>query len=340
MLHVLNDISLKPYTTFGVDVKAAQFVVVKTLEDIHQLINRPGFLEQRRMVLGGGSNVLFCADFEGLVIKNELEGIVIKKEDDDFIWLTAFSGTNWHLFVLYCVGNGYGGLENLSLIPGTVGAAPMQNIGAYGVEIKDTFEELEAIEWTTGEHYKFDKETCAFGYRNSIFKNVAKDQFFIISVTFKLSKQPKLNTSYGDIQKILSEKKITTPSIRDVSDAVIAIRESKLPNPTEIGNAGSFFKNPEIDKSEFLKLQKQYPLMPNYVVSDTKIKIPAAWLIEQCGWKGKRVGNTGNHAKQALVIVNYGKATGNEIWQHALQVQQSVFNTFGISLEPEVNRIA
>ena len=339
MLSFYQNYSLKKYNSFGLDVSTRLFVTIKSLEDFLLLLKTPEYLENKSLILGGGSNILFCNNYDGLVIKNEIVGIRIIKEDESHIWLTAFSGTNWNNFVMYCVEHGYGGLENLSLIPGTVGAAPIQNIGAYGVEMKDCFEELEAIELTTGDMYKFDKELCAFGYRDSIFKCEAKGQYFIYSVTFKLSKRPEVNTKYGDIQKILQEENKTNPTVKEVSDAVVAIRKSKLPDPNEIGNAGSFFKNPEISKQQFELILQQYPGIPHYILPENKIKIPAAWLIEQCGWKGKHVGNTGNHARQALVIVNYGNASGSEIWQHAQQVQQSVLEKFGITLEAEVNMV-
>lgn len=336
---ILENLSLKPYNTFGIDCTARYFCRVKTKEEIvhiiqHELQHYPTFL-----IIGGGSNILLCKDYDGLVIKNEMVGIEILKEDSEHIWVKSFSGTSWHELVEYCVNQNYGGLENLSLIPGTVGAAPMQNIGAYGAELKDTFLSLEAIDLKTGETLVFDKDTCEFGYRESIFKKEEKGNYFIYSVEFKLSKHPVVNVSYGDIQKILEQKNVTKPSIKEVSDAVIEIRKSKLPDPKELGNAGSFFKNPEVEKSLADTIKQTFPSMPSYDVPGGKVKIPAAWLIEQCGWKGKQVGHTGNHAKQALVIVNYGGATGNEIWQHALAVQKSVKEKFTILLEPEVNVI-
>lgn len=332
--------SLQPYNTFGINSIAKQFCVVKNKEDILHLIQKQFIYYRKHLLLGSGSNILLCNDFDGLVIKNEIIGIELIKEDENFVWIKSFSGTLWHDFVMYCVENNYGGIENLSLIPGTVGAAPMQNIGAYGAELKDTFVSLEAIEIKTGETFIFDKDACAFGYRESIFKKEEKGKYFIYSVEFKLAKHPTINSAYGDIQKILQEKNITNPNIKDVSDAVIEIRQSKLPNPKELGNAGSFFKNPEVEKDVAEKIQLEFPAMPKYDLPNGKIKIPAAWLIEQCGWKGKQIGNTGNHAKQALVIVNYGNATGNEIWQHALSVQKSVLDKFGILLEAEVNVIS
>jgi UDP-N-acetylmuramate dehydrogenase len=332
--------SLQPYNTFGINSIAKQFCVVKNKEDILNLIQKQFIYYRKHLLLGSGSNILLCNDFDGLVIKNEIIGIELIKEDENFVWIKSFSGTLWHDFVMYCVENNYGGIENLSLIPGTVGAAPMQNIGAYGAELKDTFVSLEAIEIKTGETFIFDKDACAFGYRESIFKKEEIGNYFIYSVEFKLSKKPNINSQYGDIQKILQEKNIENPTIKDIFNAVIEIRESKLPNPKELGNAGSFFKNPEVEKDVAEKIQLEFPAMPKYDLPNGKIKIPAAWLIEQCGWKGKQIGNTGNHAKQALVIVNYGNATGNEIWQHALSVQKSVLGKFGILLEAEVNAIS
>ncbi len=337
---ILEYISLKPYNTFGIDATAHFFCRVRSKEDFLQIIQDELPHYNKYLIIGGGSNILLCDNFDGLIIKNEIVGIEIIKEDAEYIWIKSFSGTNWHDLVLYCVNKNYGGIENLSLIPGTVGAAPMQNIGAYGVELKDTFVELEAIEIKTGETYIFKKDACEFGYRESIFKKKEKENYFIYSATLKLSKNPVINISYGDIQKTLEEKNIQHPTIKEVSNAVIEIRESKLPNPKELGNAGSFFKNPETENSIVEKIQLEFPSMPKYDLPNGKVKIPAGWLIEQCGWKGKHIGNTGNHAKQALVIVNYENATGNEIWQHALNVQKSVQEKFGILLEPEVNIIS
>ena len=284
-LHIQHNISLKPFNTFGVDVKARYFCEIHSKNKLLELIleHLPNYPKYR--ILGGGSNVLFLKDYDGLIIKNEILGIAKHKEDENYIWVEALSGTNWHELVQYCVGRGWGGIENLSLIPGTVGAAPMQNIGAYGVELESVFEQLEAIDLTTGEGMVFHKADCEFGYRYSIFKNSAQGKYFIYSVQLKLSKHPKVNTSYGDIQKVLNEKNRTDPDIRDVSEAVIAIRSSKLPNPDEIGNAGSFFKNPEVSKEVFKDIHKEFSDCPHYSMPNGKIKIPAAWLIEQCGWK-------------------------------------------------------
>jgi UDP-N-acetylmuramate dehydrogenase len=297
-------------------------------------------LSQREiLVLGGGSNVLLTKDFEGMVVKMNLRGIERVNETEEHIFIKANSGENWHEFVLYCVEKGYGGVENLSLIPGCIGAAPMQNIGAYGVEVKDVIEAVEAVEITTGIKTSFSNAECKFGYRESIFKNEAKGKYIITSVTYKLSKKPQLNISYGAIKDVLQEKGIDTPNLKDVSDAVIAIRSSKLPDPKVLGNSGSFFKNPEIDSAIYEQLKASYPTIPGYPTFSNQIKVPAGWLIEQCGWKGKRVGNTGAHKDQALVLVNYGNATGNEIYKVALEIQQSVMDKFGIHIIPEVNII-
>jgi UDP-N-acetylmuramate dehydrogenase len=338
---ILEHAPLKAYNTFGIDVSAAYFCRVRDKSTLLQLIKHNTHQYKDILILGGGSNLLLCANFDGLVIKNEIIGIEIIKEDKDHVWVRSLSGTSWQELVSYCVERNYGGIENLSLIPGTVGAAPMQNIGAYGVELRDVFLSLEAIDMETGEILIFDKDTCDFGYRQSIFKKEARGKYFIYSVTLKLSKHPTLQTSYGDIQKTLEENNITiaNATLKDVANAVITIRKHKLPDPKEIGNAGSFYKNPELNKDAAEALIKQYPDMPYYLLPSGAIKIPAAWLIEQCGWKGKRVGNTGNHEQQALVIVNYKDATGDEILKHAMAVQQSVLKKFGILLEPEVNII-
>ncbi|MEZ5053902.1 MAG: UDP-N-acetylmuramate dehydrogenase [Chitinophagales bacterium] len=336
-MSILEYVSLQPYNTFGLDATAHYFCRVQSKSDIQYLIEDEWQYYRQHLIIGGGSNLLFCSNVDGLAIINEIVGIEIIKEDDDYVWIQCLSGTTWHDVVLYCVDRDWYGIENLSLIPGTIGAAPMQNIGAYGAELKDVFEELEAIDLRTAKSKIFSNAACEFGYRESIFKKAEKGNYFIYSVTLKLHKKQKINTAYGDIQKVLSEKNILHPTAKDISDAVISIRESKLPNPKVLGNAGSFFKNPEVEKTLALQIQHSHPNLPMYELENGKVKIPAAWLIEQCGWKGKKIGNTGNHAKQALVIVNYGNASGTEIWQHAQQVQLSVNETFGIHLEPEVN---
>jgi UDP-N-acetylmuramate dehydrogenase len=301
------------------------------------VLNNPDLQGIERLVLGGGSNVLLTRDFEGLVIKIGLKGIQKIREDQHHVWLKVAAGENWHEFVLHCIEQGYAGVENLSLIPGTVGAAPMQNIGAYGVEIKEVFEELTALNIATQQLVTFDLPTCRFGYRESIFKHEAKGRYIIVDVTFRLNKVPTYHVNYGDIQQTLAEMGVSDLSIKAVSDAVIRIRQSKLPNPAEIGNAGSFFKNPEIPKEQFEQLKAQHPTMPGYETSPATMKVPAGWLIEQAGWKGHRSGNVGVHARQALVLVNYGGGTGLEIKALSEKIQASVFERFGVKLQAEVN---
>lgn len=330
--------SLKSFNTFGIDAKAKFFAAFESVEDLSEIYQNEAFQNVKKMVLGGGSNLLLTGDFDGLILKNDCRGIEHIKTENDFVLVKAKGGENWHEFVLYCLENDFGGVENLSLIPGTVGASPIQNIGAYGVELQDVFYELTAYEIETGKVTTFDKATCQFGYRESIFKNTKKGKYIILSVTFQLSKnEHELNTNYGAIQAVLASKKIRKPTIQDISKAVIEIRSSKLPNPAEIGNSGSFFKNPEIDKSVFHDLKHQFPNIIGYDLPSGQIKVPAGWLIEQCGWKGKRVGNTGAYAEQALVLVNYGKASGAEVWNLAKAIQSSVLEKFGIEIRPEVN---
>lgn len=333
-----ENISLKNYNTFGIDVAAAKMIVIQQEADIVDFISTK---EQDTdfLILGGGSNLLFTQDVQGCVLKNEIKGVKLVSETKDEVYIKVGAGENWHKVVLHCVAMNWGGLENLSLIPGCVGAAPIQNIGAYGVELKDVFQELEAIHLQTGEKKVFSLEECAFGYRDSVFKNALKGQYFITSVTFCLHKNPILNTSYGDIEKELKKLPHKEYSIKDVSNAVIAIRQSKLPNPAEIGNAGSFFKNPIIPNKQFSRIRGEFPEIPFYPISASHTKIPAAWLIQQCGWKGKNLGNYGVHAKQALVLVNYGGASGKDIYQLSTDILASVKKEFGIELEREVNII-
>ena len=333
------NISLKPYNTFGIEVFAKIFIEIKSIDNLIQLVDSQKFIANKKLILGGGSNVLLTQDFEGIVVKNSLLGIEILKQDSDFVWIKSGAGVAWHSFVRYCVDHNYAGVENLSLIPGTVGAAPMQNIGAYGVEIKDVFESLEAITILDGSLQIFNKENCNFGYRESVFKNIFKNQFIIISVTFRLNKTPKFNTSYGAITEVLNKNGIKELSIKAISDAVIEIRSSKLPDPKVLGNSGSFFKNPEVSLQKVEELKLIYPNIPNYPINESSVKLAAGWLIEQCGWKGKIVGNTGSHKDQALVLVNYGDASGIEIWQLAQDIKLSVWNKFNVEIVAEVNVI-
>jgi UDP-N-acetylmuramate dehydrogenase len=331
---ILNNISLKEYNTFGVEVYAKRFVSISSFYDLQQLLKT----EKELFLLSGGSNMLLTKDIDKLVVFINIKGISIDRENENSVHLTVNSGENWHEFVLWCISQNFGGVENLSLIPGNVGTCPIQNIGAYGVEVKDTITKVEALEIETGKLVAFSNADCEFGYRNSIFKNHAKGKYILTAVSFQLTKKNhQLNTSYGAIETALQEKNITSPTIKDVSDAVIAIRKSKLPDPKEIGNSGSFFKNPVIATQQFIEIQKQHPTIPSYKISKTETKIPAGWLVEQCGFKGKRFGDAGVHEKQALVLVNYGNASGKEIHQLAQNIQQTVLKKFQISLEIEVN---
>ena len=333
---ILNNISLKEYNTFGVECYAKRFVSIDSFYDLQQLLKT----EKDLFLLSGGSNILLTKDIEKLVVLINIKGISIDRENKNTVHLTVNSGENWHEFVLWCISQDYGGIENLSLIPGNVGTCPIQNIGAYGVEVKDTITKVEAIEIETGKLITFANAECQFGYRNSIFKNDVKGKYIITSVSFELTKtNHQLNTSYGAIEVALQEKKITNPTIKDVSDAVISIRKSKLPDPKEIGNSGSFFKNPVISTEQFSQLQKEYPAIPSYKISEATTKVPAGWLLEQCGFKGKRFGDAGVHEKQALVLVNYANASGLEIYNLGKSIQQTVFNKFKIDLEIEVNII-
>ena len=331
-----QNISLKNYNTFGIDALAKRFISVDGVYQLQQLLK----IEKNIFLISGGSNMLLTKDIEKLVVHIDIKGISIDKEDDTAVYITVNAGENWHDLVLWCVSQNYGGIENLSLIPGNVGTCPIQNIGAYGVEVKDTITKVEALEIETGKLTSFSNAACKFGYRNSIFKNDVKGKYIITSVGFKLTKSKHhLNTSYGAIETELLLKQIKKPTLQDISDAVIAIRKSKLPDPKKIGNCGSFFKNPVISKSQFLELQKEYQKIPSYSISDDEIKIPAGWLIEQAGFKGKRFGDFGVHEKQALVLVNYGNASGKEIYQLAQKIQKTILNTFGVCLEIEVNVI-
>ncbi|WP_332032567.1 UDP-N-acetylmuramate dehydrogenase [Kaistella sp.] len=330
--------SLKNLNTFGVDVSAKYFAEVKDVDDLKYAIEFAKINHFEILFLGGGSNILFTQDFGGLVIKLDLKGISEEFLNESEVLVTAKAGENWHEFVQFCLSENYGGLENLSLIPGNVGTSPMQNIGAYGTEIKDTFEKCKVLNIETLEIEEFNKEECGFGYRDSIFKGEVKGKYVILEVTFKLSrKNHQIKTEYGAIKNELDKLGIKNPTIQDVSRAVISIRQSKLPDPKILGNAGSFFKNPTIPLQQFTEVQNSYPQMPNYPNGEM-VKIPAGWLIEQCGWKGKQVGNVASHELQALVIVNKtGNATGKEIYDFSTMIIESVKNKFGIGLEREVN---
>ncbi len=337
-MHIQTHFSLKPYNTFGIDAKANEFVSVTSEEELVEVLRQNS--DKEKFILGGGSNMLLTQDVKALVIHVNLKGKKILKKVDDFVWVESKAGENWHEFVLWTIDNGFGGLENMSLIPGNVGTTPVQNIGAYGAEIKDTFVECRAIHRETLEIVTFSKKDCKFGYRESIFKQEAKDQYIILSVTFKLTTQNhNINIAYGDIQKQLHDKGINNPSLKDVSNAVIAIRQSKLPDPKELGNSGSFFKNPVISRSHFEQVQKHFPDIKHFDVSPTEVKVPAGWLIEKAGYKGYRKGDAGVHKNQALVLVNYGNATGAEIVALAREIQQKIADTFTITIEAEVNII-
>jgi len=328
--------SLKSFNTFGIESHAKWYFAAENLEALKSILqsNR----HRNLFVLGGGSNMLLTQDIDALVLHIQLKGISVIKEEDDYVIVEANAGENWHDFVLTCLKNDFGGIENLSLIPGNVGTAPIQNIGAYGVELKDVFESCTALNRETLKTEIFTKEDCKFGYRESIFKGEAKDQYIITSVRFRLSRRNhRIQTTYGAIKDVLDAKGIVNPSIEDVSDAVIAIRQSKLPDPAELGNSGSFFKNPVISHDQFLQFHGRFPEAPYFEVSKTEIKIPAGWLIEKAGFKGSRFGDAGVHKHQALVLVNYGEATGQEIWNLALRIQKVVLEKFGIEIQPEVN---
>lgn len=338
---LLENADLRPYNTFGIQASARYFAVIRGTGDLMSLLSSPHFRKGPHLVLGGGSNMLFTGNYPGIVARIELKGIETIDEDDDFITLSVGAGESWHGLVMHAVAHDYGGIENLSLIPGTCGAAPMQNIGAYGVEIKDVIVSVNAIDKQTGKLKTFGHADCAFGYRESIFKQQAKDQYIITGITIRLTKRNhKLHLQYGAIQETLQSMSVTSPTIRDVSNAVIHIRQSKLPDPAKVGNAGSFFKNPSITKDAFASLKENYPNIPSFPSAEGLVKVPAGWLIEQCGWKGKRFDNIGVHPQQALVLVNYGGGEGRKIWDLAMQIRDSVIGKFNIVLHPEVNIVS
>lgn len=339
MLHIQQHVNLKPYHTFGIDTLCDYFTEIHSVDDFLQLLKNDIYITQPRLFIGGGSNVLFTHDFKGLVIRNNLKGISIVSEEGNEVTVKAAAGENWHEFVMYCIAHGFAGLENLSLIPGCVGASPMQNIGAYGVEIKDLFKELEAYSVTTGERRVFKKEECEFGYRESVFKRKYKDQYLITSVTFVLKKYAPVNTTYGAINAELEAMQVKNPTIRDVSDAVIAIRRSKLPDPKDTGNAGSFFKNPEVPAAQYHELKSRHPNVVAYPLDNGNYKLAAGWLIEQCGLKGFEQNGAAVHNRQALVLINKAHATGNAVFELSSYVLKKVVDTFGVTLEREVNII-
>jgi len=333
-LEILENYPLKDLNTFGITVHSRYFVSVTSISELKEVLATDIVKNYPLLIMGGGSNILFTEDFSGLIILNNIKGIEIIEENNDEVLVSSGGGEVWQDLVMFSLGKNLGGIENLSLIPGSVGAAPIQNIGAYGVELKEVMDSLTAIELATRKERTFSIADCDFGYRNSVFKKELKDKYIITTVTLKLAKNPQLNTSYGVISSLLEEKGIKEPTISDVSKAVIEIRRSKLPDPAELGNAGSFFKNPVVDKIDYEGLKLTFSDIPGYVNQDT-VKIPAAWLIEQCGWKGKRLGNIGVHDKQPLVLVNHGGGTGEEIRDLSIKIRESVITKFGIELEVE-----
>ena len=342
-MQIQENISLKPYNTFGIDAMARYFATFSNEDELAELLTDDSI--DQTLILGGGSNILFTNDFDGLVLKNEMKGINEVNEDNEYVYVKAGAGENWHQFVLHCINRNWGGVENLSLIPGNVGASPMQNIGAYGVELNDVFFSLEAYHVKEKKILTFSRNDCEFGYRESVFKRRYKDQFVILNVTYQLRKHPIYNTSYGAIEQELERMGVKEISIKTISDAVINIRSSKLPNPSEIGNAGSFFKNPEISNEQFSKLNVQFPTIVGYPLPNGNVKLAAGWLIEQCGpeegksWKGYRFDDAGCHSKQALVLVNYGIASGEDIFKLSDRIKSSVKEKFSVELDREVNII-
>ena len=330
-----ENFSLKNYNTFRIDAYAKYFGEFFSVDSLIEILKEKRNMQ--KLILGGGSNILFTQNFDGVILKNSILGISVIYDDDEYVYVKAGAGVNWHQFAMYCVNSNFGGVENLSLIPGNVGASPMQNIGAYGVEIKDVFYELEALHIEDSSVQKFKNAGCEFGYRDSVFKKKCKGQFVILNVTFRLKKNPVFNISYGAIEEELKKMNIEKLSIKVISDVVINIRRSKLPDPQLLGNAGSFFKNPEIDSNALHELTRNNASVPNFKINDDTFKIPAGWLIEQCGWKGYRKGDAGCYEKQALVLVNYGHAKGKEIYDLSEEIKHSVFEKFRIDLEREVN---
>jgi UDP-N-acetylmuramate dehydrogenase len=338
-MQILEAFSLLPYNTFRIDVNARYFSTFSNTDELAELSTFNFKPATPKFILGGGSNILLTKDYNGLVLKNEIKGIELQHEDADHVYVKAGAGEDWHQFVLHCIHHNWAGVENLSLIPGNIGASPIQNIGAYGVELDDVFWSLEAFHLKERKVHTFTATDCEFDYRDSVFKNRYKDQFAILSVTFQLRKTPIFHTSYGAITEELEKMGVKELNIKAISQAVINIRSSKLPDPKTIPNAGSFFKNPEVRTNKYEELKSKFPDIVAYPLAKGTVKLAAGWMIEQCGWKGYRKGDAGCHAKQALVLVNYGNATGKEIYDLSEEILQSVKNKFGIVLEREVNII-
>ena len=338
-MNIKENISLKELNSFHLDVKTKLFVEVFSEDEIGEILSQEPFCALPKLILGGGSNILFTKDFDGIVIKNSIPGIKVSNENDHEIYIEAGSGMLWNDLVRFCVKKNYGGIENLSLIPGTVGAAPIQNIGAYGQELKDVFYSLKGISLEDISLKIYSKNECEFGYRDSIFKRELKGRFYITSVIVRLNKNPNVNLNYSALKEEFQKMDLNEITIRDVSEVVCKIRRSKLPNPDDLGNAGSFFKNPEISEELYLKLGKEFYDLNGHKLKSGNYKISAAWLIDKCSWKGKSFGNAGVHAKQPLVLVNLSNASGIEILDLSRRIKKSVFEKFGIMLEEEVNLV-
>ena len=335
-MQVLQNISLKNYNTFGIDVNAQQFVSVSSIDELKWVLTE--YKSADKLFLGGGSNMLLTKPINGLVIHLNIKGKSVVFENENRVQVKGFAGENWHEFVLWCIEQGFGGIENLSLIPGNLGSAPIQNIGAYGVELKDVMVSCDVLDLRDFSVKTLTNEECQFGYRESIFKQQEKGNFIVLSVILELTKSNhNLHTSYGAIQEELEKMGVYNPSIKNISTAVINIRRSKLPDPKDLGNSGSFFKNPVIASEKYQALKAVFPDMPQYPVSENEVKVPAGWLIEKAGFKGKTLGNYGVHKKQALVLVNYGGASGSDILNLARLIQKTVVRIFGIAIETEVN---
>jgi UDP-N-acetylmuramate dehydrogenase len=336
-MKISQNVSLLPFNTFAIDAKADYLIEYDSVADLQEVLNSELIKSKRVLHIGGGSNLLFLKDFEGIILHSEIKHIGKVEENSDSVYLKVGAGVVWDELVAFCVENGWGGVENLSLIPGEVGASAVQNIGAYGVEVQDVIEEVNTVEIETGVERKFTNAECEYGYRESIFKRELKDKYIVTSVVFRLDKKPSFKLNYQHLEEeVLKNGAVNLQNIRQT---IIAVRESKLPDPKVYGNAGSFFMNPVISKELFIQLQHTYPQIPHYYVSETEEKVPAGWLIDQCGWKGRQIGNAGVHDKQALVLVNCGGASGAEIVFLAQQIQESVFEKFQIQLVPEVNYI-